>query len=121
MKIAIIGAGYVGLVTGVSLALLGHDVFCVESNKERVSDINRGKSPFFEPGIDEHLKRALDSGLLRATDDFNQSVEEAEIVYIAVGTPTVDNKIDLTFIKNAAEQLGEAIKKTEKYQVVVVK
>lgn len=121
MKIAIIGAGYVGLVTGVSLATLGHKVVCIEIDPDKVSTINQGKSPFFEEGLDLLLKKMLKKGLFRASLDFEKNVVGSDVTIIAVGTPTIDNNIDLSYIKKAAEQIGLALSKTKKYQVVTVK
>lgn len=121
MKIAIVGTGYVGLITGVSLATLGHNVICIESDKNKVSLINSAKSHFYEPGLEEYLKKVIKKGLLRATEALEESVLQSDIIFIAVGTPTIDNKIDLSAIKKASEQVGEALGKTNKYQIVVIK
>lgn len=121
MKIAIIGTGYVGLVTGASIAALGHDVTLVGRDKTKTDKINKGKSPFFEPGLDDLIAKCLAKKLLSATIDFEKSVIDSEIIIIAVGTPTRDKKIDLSAIIKASEQIGEAIKKSKKYKVVVVK
>lgn len=121
MKIAIIGTGYVGLVTGASLAAIGNEVIVVGRDSEKINKINTGQSPFYEPGLDGLIKKTLAKKLLRATIDFPKSVEDAEIIIIGVGTPTVNNKIDLSAIEKASEQIGQAIKGSKKYKVVVVK
>lgn len=121
MKIAIAGTGYVGLVTGISLAVSGNKVFCIDNDKNKVSAISKGQSPFYEPGLDEYLKKALKSGNLSATGDLKSAVLQSDVTIIAVGTPTVNNKIDLSFIKKASEQIGQALEKTKKYHVVAVK
>ncbi len=121
MKISIVGTGYVGLVTGLSLAVLGNQVICIDNDKNKISKINKAESPFYEPGINEILKKVLDKGTFYATENLIKSVLESEVVIIAVGTPTVNNKIDLSFIKRVAEQIGKALKKSKKYQVVAVK
>lgn len=120
MKISIVGTGYVGLVTGISLSALGHEVTCVDSDKNKVSKINKGISPFYEPGLDKILKKSLKKKL-SATEDLEKSVIESDVIIIAVGTPTVNNKIDLTFIEKTAKQIGQAISKTNKYKVITVK
>lgn len=120
-KIAIVGTGYVGLVTGISLALLGHRVLCVDNNKNKISLINNGQLPFYEPGIDRYLKRVLKSGSLSATEDLEKAVLDSKVTIITVGTPTINNKIDLSFIKKASEQIGKALGKTKKYHLVAVK
>lgn len=121
MKVAIIGTGYVGLVTGASLAALGNDVTVVGRDKTKTDKINKGKSPFFEPGLDDLLQSTLKKKLLHATVDFEASVRDAEVIIIGVGTPTKDNKIDLSAIEKASEQIGTALKDSKKYKVVIVK
>src|SRR3989344_3639296 len=121
MKVAIIGTGYVGLVTGISLGVLGHEVTCVDYDKDKISMINSAKSPFHEPNIDKYLKKVIKKKKLIASEDLDKAVFQADFIILAVGTPTVDEKIDLSFIKKASSQIGVAIKKSKKYQVVVVK
>ncbi|MFH1833008.1 MAG: UDP-glucose/GDP-mannose dehydrogenase family protein [Candidatus Levyibacteriota bacterium] len=121
MKIAVIGTGYVGLVTGVSMSLLGHKVFCVGRDKGKIKKINNGFTPFYEPGLDELLKKTLSGKLFEATDDFKKALLNAEVIIIAVGTPTVENKIDLSAIKEVSRQIGKELKNSKEYQIVVVK
>lgn len=121
MKIAIVGAGYVGLVTGVSLAKLGHQVLCIDKIRDKISTVNQGKSPFFEKGLDPLLKAVTKKGLFEATDKFQESILKSDITIIAVGTPTINGKIDLSAIKKAAEQIGKALQEVNKYHVVTVK
>lgn len=121
MKIAIVGTGYVGLVTGISLAEIGNKVFCIDNDKNKVSMINRGQSPFYEPGLDKYLKKLLKSGNLSITEDLENAVMASDVTIIAVGTPNVNNKIDLSFIKKVSQQIGKALKKKSKYHVVTVK
>src|SRR5260221_11536502 len=109
MKIAIIGTGYVGLVTGASLAAIGNEVTVVGRDKTKTDKINKGKSPFYEPGLDELIQKTLTKKLLLATTDFDKSVKDAEIIILGVGTPTKDSKIDLSAIEKASEQIGQAI------------
>ncbi len=121
MKITIVGTGYVGLVTGISLAAVGNKVSCIDNDKNKVSMINKGQSPFYETGMDKYLKKVLKSGNLSATENLEKAVLDSDVVIIAVGTPTVDNKIDLSFIKKVSEQIGKALANSKKYQVVAVK
>jgi UDPglucose 6-dehydrogenase len=121
MKVTIIGTGYVGLVTGVSLAALGHKVVCVEINKEKMEMVKNGQPPFYERGVKELLQKLIKQKLFSVTSDLEKSVINSNVTMIAVGTPTVNNKIDLTYIKKASEQVGRALKKTKKYNVVVIK
>ena len=121
MKIAIVGAGYVGLVTGISLSMLGHHVICIDSDKDKVSMIKRGESPFYEPHINTCLKKVINMKLFHATQKLEEGVLGSDITIIAVGTPTVNNKIDLSAIKKVSEQIGKALAKVKKYHTVVVK
>ncbi len=121
MKVSVIGTGYVGLVTGVSLAKFGHDVICVGRNKDRIQAINHGISPFYEQGLDLLLKRVLKKKKLQATTDFQKSIQESDITIIAVGTPTIAGKIDLSQIKEVAKQLGQAIRNKKTYHLIVVR
>lgn len=121
MTITVIGTGYVGLVTAVMLGSLGHEVICVGRNKSKVQDINKGKAPFFEPGLPEALQKVLDKQNLRATTELTKSVQQSTIIIIAVGTPTNGGKIDLGQIRFASRDIGRAMRKSASYQVVVVK
>jgi UDPglucose 6-dehydrogenase len=121
MRITIIGSGYVGLVSGVCLAVVGHDVTCVDVHPGVVERINTGTPPFFEPGLAEHLSDVLASGRFRATLDLERAVTQAECILIAVGTPSTSDGIDLTAVIGAAEQVGRAMALDDRYRVVVVK
>lgn len=121
MKITIVGTGYVGLITGISLAEAGNKVICIDNDKNKISIINQGQAPFYEPGMDKYLKKVLKIGNLSATENLTAAVLKSDVTIIAVGTPTVNNKIDLSFIKKASEQIGKALEKTKKYHVVAVK
>lgn len=121
MKIAVIGTGYVGLVTGVSMSQLGHSVICVGRDKDKIKKINEGSSPFYEPGLDKILNESISKKLFEATDNLKKAALDADVIIIAVGTPTIDNKIDLSAIQTVSRQIGEELGKSSKYQVVVVK
>lgn len=121
MRIAIVGAGYVGLITGISLANLGHTVFCIEQNKDKVSIIQKGKSPFYEPNADNYLQKLIEKKLLHVTNSLEENIRLADVIIIAVGTPTIKNRIDLSAIKEAAKQIGKVLKRVRRYQVVAVK
>lgn len=121
MKVTIIGTGYVGLVTGVSLASLGHSVVCIGRNREKIHKINQGKAPFYEPGLDDLLKKVVKQKLLSASDNLSKAVEASQVTIVAVGTPTVNNSIDLTAIKEVSSQIGVALKQSKNYHVIVVK
>lgn len=121
MKVTIIGIGYVGVITGASLSALGHKVTLVGRDSSKTEKINRGKAPFYEPGIENLIKKGLAKKLLFATTEFEQSIVNSEVIVVAVGTPTKNNKIDLSAIENATEKIGAALKKSKNYKVVVIK
>lgn len=121
MKVTIVGTGYVGLVTGVILASAGHFVYCVGRNKEKLQKINAGTSPFFEPGLEKLLRIVLKKGLLKAVSDIQNAVSQSEVIIIAVGTPTLNDAIDLSQIEIVSKQIGEALRQSNSYHVVVVK
>ncbi len=121
MRISIVGTGYVGLVTGISLARLAHKVVCIDNDKDKIAKIKDGQAPFYEQGVDKALKDVLKKKALTVTDNLEKAVVDSDITIITVGTPTVNNKIDLSYIKKAAKQIGSALGKSRKYHVVVVK
>ena len=87
MRVAVIGTGYVGLVTGVVLAEIGNNVICVDNDPRKIDMLKKGIPPIYEPGIEEMLKRTLDDGYLQVSDNIGDAVGKSEIVFIAVGTP----------------------------------
>ncbi|MFY4775605.1 UDP-glucose dehydrogenase family protein [Metabacillus sp. RGM 3146] len=110
MKIAIIGTGYVGLVTGVCLSEVGHDVTCLDINEEKVRLLKEGVSPIYEPGLDELMLKNMEAGRLDFTTSHIVGLKEADVVYIAVGTPQdEDGSADLTYIFKAARDIGQNI------------
>ena len=120
MKIATIGAGYVGLVTGACFADLGHNVICVDIIDGKVEKINKGISPIYEKNLDEIIKRNVGKNLA-ATTDMEIAVRESEIIFICVGTPSSDDgSIDLKYIKEAAKDMGVILKNLD-YKLIVVK
>ena len=120
MKIAMIVAGYVGLVSGVCFSEFGVDVCCVDRDRKRIDALNRGHVPMYEPGLEELIKKNVGSGRLRFVTDCGTSIGEADIVFIAVGTPSRrgDGHADLTFVYEAA---GEIADNLQGYTVVVNK
>ncbi len=112
MKVAVVGTGYVGLVTGVVLADLGNQVICVDKDQRKLEMLRKGQPPIYEPGVEELLKRGLKSGNFTVTDDIAAAVKASEIVYIAVGTPPAeDGTPDLTAVRAVASAIGKAIDK----------
>lgn len=120
MKVSIIGTGYVGLVTGVCLAHKGHDVVCVDVDREKTGKINRGIAPIYEVNLPELLE-SLVNVRLKATTDLESAVTGSDLTLIAVGTPFDGSRIDLTFIREAARQIGAALALKDGYHIVAVK
>jgi UDPglucose 6-dehydrogenase/GDP-mannose 6-dehydrogenase len=120
MRVSIIGAGHVGLVTGACLAEKGHSVLCVDVDRNKVDAINGGACPFYEKGLDELLRKHLHSRL-KATTDLRRSILDTDLTFVAVGTPFDGRTIDLTYVKEACRQLGEALREKSAYHVVVIK
>ncbi|XAL99613.1 UDP-glucose/GDP-mannose dehydrogenase family protein [Phycisphaeraceae bacterium D3-23] len=120
MDLCIVGTGYVGLVTGVCLAEKGHRVTCVDLDADKVARINRGDPPIFEDGLEPLLQKHI-GDRFRATTDLREAVLAAQITMIAVGTPFDGEQIDLSFIRAATQQVGEALREYEGYHLVVIK
>ena len=111
MVISIIGTGYVGLTTAAILATIGHKVYCVDVNKNKLNIIKTGKSFFYEPGLDYFIKKGIESGNLIPTLSYKESVPTSEIAMICVGTPTLENmEVDLTYIFQATQNIGKYMK-----------
>jgi UDPglucose 6-dehydrogenase/GDP-mannose 6-dehydrogenase len=120
MRVSIIGAGYVGIVTGVCLAEKGHMVTCVEMDAAKVERIRRGEPPIHEDGLPELLRRHTGTNF-RATTSLAEAVNESDITLIAVGTPFDGKAIDLKYVIRAATEIGAVIAKKSKRHTVVVK
>ncbi|QRF54330.1 UDP-glucose/GDP-mannose dehydrogenase family protein (plasmid) [Rhizobium rosettiformans] len=112
MRIAIIGTGYVGLVSGVCLSDFGHHVTCIDKIEDKIGRLNRGEMPIYEPGLDEMISRNVASGRLSFTTDLAQPVAEADVVFIAVGTPSrkSDGHANLTYVYAAAREIASAVR-----------
>lgn len=121
MKLAIVGTGYVGLVSGVCLAAKGHDVTCVDINPSIVERLNRAEPTIYEVGLPELLKKVCDSGNFRATTRIAEALEGSDLVLIAVGTPSENGVIDLKYIRQVAGEIGAYIKTAGRHISVVVK
>jgi UDPglucose 6-dehydrogenase len=122
MNVSIIGSGYVGLCTGIGLAIKRNKVICVDIDKTKVENINNGIPPIYENGLEENLKKVLKRGAFSATTDISYAVNNSEITFIAVGTPSrEDGSIDLNYVKTSSEQIGSVLKNKKTYHVVVMK
>ena len=120
MKIAMIGTGYVGLVSGVCFSDFGHEVVCVDKNPHKIELLTQGEIPIYEPGLDQLLAKNVAAGRLSFTQDLHAAVTGADAVFIAVGTPTRrgDGHADLTYVMQAAEEIAAAL---SHYTVIVTK
>ena len=120
MKIAMIGTGYVGLVSGVCFSDFGHQVVCVDKAPDKVARLERGEVPIYEPGLDEVMARNVAAGRLSFTTDLAAAVDGAAAVFIAVGTPTRrgDGHADLSYVMAASDEIAKAL---TCYAVVVTK
>lgn len=108
MEICVIGAGYVGLTSAAVLADLGHSVCCVDTNKEKIEQLNRGKVPIFEPGLTELIRKNKDS--LTFSSSTTENIKKASAIFIAVGTPSLPNgRTDLTYVFSVVDEIAEAI------------
>lgn len=120
MRLSVIGTGYVGLVSGVCLAHLGHDVECVDIDAAKVERINGGECPIHEDGLADLMADVLGTRF-KATTDLATAVAQSDLTLIAVGTPFGEDRIDLAQIRSAAQSVGEALRAKEGYHVVAVK
>lgn len=120
MKIAMIGTGYVGLVSGVCFSDFGHEVICVDKLSSKIETLREGEVPIYEPGLKTLMARNIEAGRLTFTTDLAEAVAGADAVFIAVGTPTRrgDGHADLTYVMAAAEEIARAL---TGYTVVVTK
>jgi len=118
-KITIMGTGYVGLVTGTCLAELGHEVTAVDIDKTKIDNLNKGIIPIYEQGLEELVKENSKQKRLFFTTDYQKAIKQAEVVFIAVGTPPLpDGSVNLEYVKSVAESIGKNIKE---YKVIVDK
>ncbi|HZO85930.1 MAG TPA: UDP-glucose/GDP-mannose dehydrogenase family protein [Verrucomicrobiae bacterium] len=120
MRVAMIGSGYVGLVSGACFADFGHHVTCVDSDESKIAALKRGETPIFEPGLTELIATNVEQGRLSFTTDFGAAVSNAQAVFISVGTPSRrgDGHADLSYVYAAARQIAQAL---SGFTVVVTK
>ncbi len=120
MKIAMIGTGYVGLVSGVCFSDFGHEVVCVDKDPDKIEMLEQGKVPIYEPGLDQLMAKNVAAGRLSFTLDLAAAIDGAQAVFIAVGTPTRrgDGHADLTYVMAAAEEIART---ADHYMVIVTK
>ncbi|NPA39748.1 MAG: UDP-glucose/GDP-mannose dehydrogenase family protein [Thermodesulfobacteria bacterium] len=119
MHIAVIGTGYVGLVSGAGLADFGMKVVCVDKDEEKIEKLKKGEVPFYEPGLEDLVKKNLSAGRLEFTTDLKEAVKNSLVIFVCVGTPPApDGSADLSQIKDVALSLAEVI---DDYKVIVTK
>ncbi len=121
MNITMIGTGYVGLVSGTCFAEFGFPVTCVDKIKEKIEKLKEGIIPIYEPGLEEMVKKNVAEGRLFFSDNLKEATRKADVIFIAVGTPTrkEDGCADLQYVYAAAKEIAEAL--TDKYTVIVTK
>ncbi|MEB3294958.1 MAG: UDP-glucose/GDP-mannose dehydrogenase family protein [Synechococcales bacterium] len=122
MRVCVIGTGYVGLVTGVCLAHIGHHVICVDNNEAKVNLMKAGQSPIFEPGLSELMQSSIQAGRLEFTSDLAAGVQHGQILFIAVGTPALPTgESDTRYVEAVARGIGENLNASSDYKVIVNK
>ena len=119
MNISVFGTGYVGLVSGVCLAHTGKKVYCIDKDEDKIAKVKEGISPIFEPGLEDLLAKNRER--ITPTTDAASAIHDSEVIIIAVGTPFDGERIDLTYIKQAARQIGNILRDVDHYVVVTVK
>ena len=121
MKLVVVGTGYVGLVSGLCFAEFGFETVCVDKDQKRLDVLKKGKTPFFEPGLEDLLVKHLDtSKLLTLSNDLSESLKGANVIFITVGTPTkrLEKEVDLTAVYSVAEEISNEIRD---YCIIVTK
>ena len=119
MNISIIGTGYVGLVTGTCFAEVGHNVICVDCDKKKIDLLQAGEIPIYEPGLKDLVEKNVDAGRLSFTDSTAEGVERADVIFIAVPTPPLeDGSVDLSFIELVAREIAVCM---ASYKIIVDK
>ena len=120
MKLCMIGTGYVGLVSGVCFSDVGNIVYCVDKDKKKIEELNKGNVPIYEPGLEEILKKNYKQKRLKFTTDLKKAVSSSDIIFICVGTPTKknSNSADLKYVFSVAKELKNIIKS---YKIIITK
>ncbi len=119
MNVAIVGTGYVGLITGTCLSDIGHHVLCIDYDRKKINLLKKGKIPIYEPGLEPLIKKSIKSGRLKFSTSIKEGVDRAQVIFIAVNTPPLDTgEADLSFVANAAREIASHIRN---YRVIVDK
>ncbi|GAB1484336.1 hypothetical protein MASR2M78_31540 [Treponema sp.] len=118
-KIAVIGTGYVGLVSGACLADFGNSVVCVDNNAEKIKALEAGQIPIYEPGVEDVVVRNVEAGRLSFTVNLAEAIKSNDVAFVAVGTPPSDDgSADLRYVEQVAREIGRAM---DSYKVIVDK
>lgn len=118
-KIAVVGTGYVGLVSGTCFAHIGHHIICCDIDQGKIDRLNQGEIPIYEPGLEEMVQENVQAGRLSFTTNIPAAIQDAEVIYIAVGTPMAESgEADLRYVKAVAETIGQHL---NGYKVIVNK
>jgi len=119
MKIAVIGTGYVGLVTGACFADMGNEVVCVDIDKDKIRKLDNGVMPIYEPGLEEVVIRNKQAGRLSFTTELKEAIKKCQIIFVCVGTPPKESgEADLSYVENVARAIAEVM---DSYKVIVEK
>lgn len=119
MKITTVGCGYVGLCTGTIFAEQGHKVFCIDIDQEKIKKLKKAIIPIYEPGLEKLVKKNIKAKRLFFDTDLKKAVKDSEIIFIAVGTPSLpDGRADLSYVKKAAEEIGKSL---NGYKIIINK
>lgn len=122
MKISVFGLGYVGVVTAGCLSDMGHEVIGIDIKEEKVTAINKGKSPIFEKGIEDLISKSVDNCILTATTDASKAVFSTDLSFVCVGTPSLPNgDVNLSYIKKVCYEIGIALKKKKNNHLIVIR
>ncbi|RYG54425.1 UDP-glucose/GDP-mannose dehydrogenase family protein, partial [bacterium] len=122
MKIAVIGTGYVGLVSGVCFAEAGNDVIAVDINQEKLARLRAGEVPIYEPGLEHLFVRNTKEERLTFTDDLSHAVANSDIIFLALPTPQGEGgAADLKYVLGASEDIGKLLTEGSSYKIVVTK
>ncbi|MEH7059732.1 UDP-glucose dehydrogenase family protein [Bacillus wiedmannii] len=110
MNVTVVGTGYVGLVTGVCLSEINHQVICIDTDEEKIRKMQSGVSPIYEPGLDELMQKNIEKGTLHFTSNHKQGFENAEVIFIAVGTPQLpDGSANLQYVETVAKSIAKYV------------
>ena len=117
-KICVIGTGYVGLVTGTCFADMGHRVTCLDIDQNRISQLNNGIMPIYEPGLEQIVEQNVAAGRLEFTTEYPIALKDTEFAFIAVGTPSNENgEADMQYVRNAADSIARNLD----HSIIIVK